>query len=426
MKKLTIKHLDLNYYYEKMANGLEVYVIPLAKKKIRATFTVKYGSENQVFKPAGAKDFIKLPAGIAHFLEHKLFEEEKITPFQFFSKTNAYCNASTGYNRTMYLFDGPFHFKKNLNYLLDYVQRLYLTEANVLKEKGIIKQEIKMYENDPVGCLYDNLYGNLCFNSGVKESIAGSEKDIDDITKKDLELCYQTFYHPKNMFLVISGNVNPQKTMAIVKENQANKIYAKPFKVILDEQVEPDKIKARETIIYKDVKISKLAVNFKINISHLKISKQTFNFYLHLFLVSKFGWDSKLNSQLNEKDLIEGDLGSFYYNLSKHLLLTILVESNHEAEVIKIINENIKAFDIDEELFARKKKRLKSEYLFMPDSVQGINDKFVNSIVYYGKFHDNIMDEIDNLNYQEFKLIITNLNFKHSNYVIVKNNLQKP
>ena len=170
MKKIPLTELDTNIFFEKLDNGLEVYVVP--KKNINniyATFTTKFGSRTNEFVPLGEKDFIKnYPEGIAHFLEHKAFEQKDgIDPFPFFSANGCDSNASTDRFKTSYLFAGPNHFKENMNYLLDFVQEPYFTDENVEKEKGIIEQEIKMYKDQP----FREGYDRVILNSFVKNPV---------------------------------------------------------------------------------------------------------------------------------------------------------------------------------------------------------------------------------------------------------------
>ena len=151
MKKTNIDKLKLELYQEKLDNGLEVYIIPKKNcNNIYVTFSTKYGSNIDEFVPIKSKKMKKYPLGIAHFLEHKMFEMEDGTdPFELYSNNGADANANTSNYKTTYLFSGPQYFKENLNYLLDYVQKPYFTDKNVEKEKGIIIQEIKMYQDDP-------------------------------------------------------------------------------------------------------------------------------------------------------------------------------------------------------------------------------------------------------------------------------------
>ena len=144
MKISKLEKLDLNLYEETLQNGLKVYVIPKDNvNSIYATFSTKFGSVFKEFVPNGDKKMIDVPLGVAHFLEHKMFEQEdEKDPFTFYSERGCDANANTSNYKTTYLFSGSNSFEENINYLLDYVQKPYFTDENVEKEKGIIEQEI--------------------------------------------------------------------------------------------------------------------------------------------------------------------------------------------------------------------------------------------------------------------------------------------
>ncbi|MFN3367779.1 MAG: EF-P 5-aminopentanol modification-associated protein YfmH, partial [Exiguobacterium mexicanum] len=200
MHKVEFEQLDETLYHEKLENGLEVFILP--KKgfsKTFATFTTKYGSIDNHFVPRGEKDAIKVPDGIAHFLEHKMFEKEEGDIFQQFSKQGASANAYTSFTRTAYLFSATGQINENIETLLDFVQEPYFTEQTVEKEKGIIAQEITMYDDQPDWRLYFGIIENMYKNHPVKIDIAGTVDSIQDITAEHLYTCYNTFYHPSNM-----------------------------------------------------------------------------------------------------------------------------------------------------------------------------------------------------------------------------------
>ena len=229
MKKTNLKHLNLDLYEEKLDNGLTIYVIPKQNfNNIYVTFSTKFGSNEIEFIPNNKKEYVKVPLGIAHFLEHKLFEQkDNIDPFTFYNERGSDCNANTNQYKTTYLFSGPNFFSENLNYLLDYVQEPYFTDENVEKEKGIIEQEIKMYLDDPDTVIYEKTLENCFSNHPMKNSIIGTIKSVRSITKEELYTCYNTFYHPSNMFIVVTGNVDPIETIKIIKKNQSKKKFDK-------------------------------------------------------------------------------------------------------------------------------------------------------------------------------------------------------
>src|SRR6476469_9314628 len=175
MEKIEFKQLQEELYHEKLENGLEVYILP--KKgfnKTFATFTTKYGSIDNHFVPLGSEEYIKVPDGIAHFLEHKMFEKEDGDVFQKFSVHGASANAFTSFTRTAYLFSATNKLYDNTEILLDFVQEPYFTEKTVNKEKGIIAQEITMYDDQPDWRLYFGTIENMYKDHPVKIDIAGT------------------------------------------------------------------------------------------------------------------------------------------------------------------------------------------------------------------------------------------------------------
>ena len=183
MKEINFNFYNKKVYYDKLDNGLEIYVYQNKEvKDIYTTFTTRYGSTINSFKLNNIN--INVPNGIAHFLEHKLFEQENgIDPMNFYSSTGSSCNAMTSYYYTSYVFSCNNSFKKNINYLLDYVQKPYFTDKNIEKEKGIIIQEINMYKDMPEATIYEKLCYNLFVNHNLKQPVIGSVDEIKQITK---------------------------------------------------------------------------------------------------------------------------------------------------------------------------------------------------------------------------------------------------
>ena len=212
MEKILFEQLQEELYYEKLANGLDVYILPKQGfNKSFATFTTKYGSVDNHFKSLEKQEFVQVPDGIAHFLEHKLFEKEDGDVFQQFSKQGASANAFTSFTRTAYLFSSTSEFEQNLTTLIDFVQDPYFSEKTVEKEKGIIGQEINMYDDNPDWRLYFGTIANMYHHHPVKIDIAGTVESIAPITKDMLYECYHTFYHPSNMLLFIIGPVDAER-----------------------------------------------------------------------------------------------------------------------------------------------------------------------------------------------------------------------
>ncbi len=208
--------LDEGYYVIDHKSGLKIFVYPKPEyTSTYAVFGTKYGSIDTRFKRSDRADFIEIPAGTAHFLEHKLFESEELDAFQRYAKTGASANAYTSFDRTCYLFSCTGHFKENFEILLDFVRHPYFTEETVKKEQGIIGQEIDMYKDSPDWeCLF-NMLGAMYHNHPVKIDIAGTKESISQITADMLFSCYDTFYNLSNMALAVAGNVTVEDVIQI-------------------------------------------------------------------------------------------------------------------------------------------------------------------------------------------------------------------
>ncbi|EME3504894.1 insulinase family protein [Enterococcus faecium] len=226
MNKTEYEQINETLYHEVLPNGLTVYLLPKNDyHKTYGLFSTNYGSIDNEFIPYGEKEKVKVPDGIAHFLEHKLFEKEDGDVFQLFGKQGASANAFTSFTKTSYLFSTTDQVEKNLTTLIDFVQAPYFTEETVNKEKGIIGQEIQMYEDDPNWRMFFGILNNLYPTHSLHIDIAGTVESIDKITAQDLYTCYRTFYQPSNMVLFVVGKMEPEKLMKLIRENQEAKNF---------------------------------------------------------------------------------------------------------------------------------------------------------------------------------------------------------
>lgn len=218
MNKEIIKNAKLNeqYTHIKHKTGLDIYIWKMENySTTHALFGTKYGSVNVKFKTNKDKDFITVPNGIAHYLEHKLFENEDCDVFSLYAKTGASANAYTSFDKTCYLFSCTDNFEESLEILLDFVQNPYFTDETVQKEQGIITQEIKMYQDNPGWRVFFNMLQGMYYNHPVKIDIAGTVESIAKIDKDLLYRCYNTFYNLNNMVLSIAGNVDEETVIKI-------------------------------------------------------------------------------------------------------------------------------------------------------------------------------------------------------------------
>lgn len=216
LEKITSERVQDSYYKIKHPSGLNIFIYPKeGSNSAYAVFGTRYGSIDTSFQRSDENEVCTVPEGIAHFLEHKLFESEDGDAFARYAKTGASANAYTSFDMTCYLFSCTEQTYESLEILLDFVQSPYFTEETVQKEQGIIGQEIRMYDDDPQWRVMFNLLGALYHTHPVKIDIAGTVESIAKITPDYLYRCYHTFYNLNNMALCVAGNVDPDKVMEV-------------------------------------------------------------------------------------------------------------------------------------------------------------------------------------------------------------------
>ena len=419
MKKQTLYNLDIDIYSETLENGLRVFVVPKNDvNNVYATFSTDYGSIQNEF--IVNDEMIKVPDGVAHFLEHKVFEQKDgIDPFTFYGKTGSDCNANTSNYKTTYLFVGQEKLKENLNYLLDFVQDPYFTDENVEKEKGIIEQEIKMYQDDQEISSVEKIVYNSFINHPIKIPIIGTIDSINKITKDDLYNCYNTFYNPKNMFVVITGNVNPEEAINIVKQNQSKKEFKKINEIKLKEYDEPDNVALKEEFLYHNVTIPKLLVGYKFNIENVNLDKRTISNFIGIFTDLKFGSTSEFTEKMKQEGIITKDIEFCTIKTDKHLLLILVGETEKQEELLNNIEKQIKDLNISLNEFNRKKKTTISSCIYMTDSIYNLNSFVMNSLILEKEINYDIYKHYKDLNYEDFKEFINNLNFNNNSILYV-------
>ncbi|MDP1418032.1 pitrilysin family protein [Peribacillus simplex] len=316
MDKIAFTQLKEELFHEKMDNGLEVYILPKSGfNKSFATFTTNYGSIDNHFKPLNETEFSKVPDGIAHFLEHKLFEKEDGDVFQQFSKQGASANAFTSFTRTAYLFSSTSDFDRNLTTLIDFVQDPYFSEKTVEKEKGIIGQEINMYDDNSDWRLYFGTIANMYHQHPVKIDIAGTVESIADITKDMLYECYNTFYHPSNMLLFVVGPVDVESAMKLIRDNQNNKGYNEQPAVERKFDEEPEAVAKDKEVLRMNVQTPKVMLGIKaINVHQSGLQLLKRELATNIYLEMLFGKSSPLHEELYEEGLIDQ---SFSYDYTQ-------------------------------------------------------------------------------------------------------------
>lgn len=381
MEKIEFAQLQEELYYEKLANGLKVYILP--KKgfnKTFCTFTTNYGSVDNTFIPLDGSEFSQVPDGIAHFLEHKLFEKEDGDVFQEFSKQGASANAFTSFTRTAYLFSSTSNVANNLETLINFVQEPYFTEKTVEKEKGIIGQEITMYDDNPDWRLYFGLIDNMYVNHPVKIDIAGTIESISHITKDMLYECYNTFYHPSNMLLFIVGPVDPEEYMAHIKENQEKKDYTNHSKIQRKFASEPEHVNKEKQVLKMNVHTSKCLIGIKgidVEQSGKEMMKQEWS--INLLLDFLFSESSENYQNLFQEGLID-DTFSYDYTQEHGFGFAMIGGDTSDPDrlesAIKDILMKAKTTDFANETLERTKKKKIGAFLRAINSPEYIANQF--------------------------------------------------
>ena len=422
MKKIKLKDIDEFVYYEKLDNGLEVYLY--SKDTVHSsyvTFTTKYGSVYNEFIPIGEDKMKTFPKGIAHFLEHKVFvQKEDPQPMEFFAESGSNCNAYTTFRNTTYLFYATKSLKENINYLLDYVQNIYLTDESVESEKGIISEEIHMYEDRPNDILNEKIRLNTLHNNPYRDSIIGTVSDIEKITKEDLETCYHTFYHPSNMFIAVTGNFNPEEIMKVITDNQSKKQFKSMDKIKIKQFKEEDKVVKEKEVIKVSTNIPKVAYTLKIPLKDINISRRKLHLYMYILFTTLFDETSIFDEELKKDGIINNTTYVSLLNCNTHLLISLINETTKYEEFLDKVKERLENLEVQESDFNRKKKVLVSNEIFAFESVEMVNDIIIDNIIYDNKLEDNPIEVIENLNIEELRELIKKLNIKNTSTVIVK------
>ena len=423
MKKIDLKNLDVSIYTETLKNGLEIYLVPFEdKKRYFITYATKYGSTTTEFMPNGSKTFEKVPNGVAHFLEHKMFEQESgENPFEFFSKSGSYVNASTGFENTRYICSGTNNFEDNLRYLLKFVNNPYFTDQNVEKEKGIIIEEVNMYKDDPESAL-DDLSRKSVFNKdNHRIDIGGEVEDVVSIKKEDLYLCYENFYTPKNMFVLIVGNIDVSNTLNILKEeleNRENKYKELPKIKEIDEKYSVCK---KRVIAKYNIEVPKISYNLKLKLEDLKIKdKFVLDCYLNIILKTLFGNTSLFNENGYEKELFSDYYFDFDF-IDKYAVVNLVFETNKINELLEFITNTLKNRKeiLNEDDFSRAIKVSISNRIKATCYIDSIVSSLYSDLINYDKIIDNKIEILRSLKFSEVLSVSDCLDIDNNSIVCI-------
>ena len=404
-------------YFEELDNGLHVYLIHKPGfNKTYAAFTTKYGSIDHEFVPLGRNEMTHVPDGIAHFLEHKMFEKKDYDVFEKFSSHSGSANAFTSFTRTSYLFSCTSDLEENLTTLLDYVQDPYFTPETVEKEKGIIAQEIRMYDDNPDFKAYFGIINNLFEHHPVKIDIAGTVDSIQDITADLLYECYHTFYHPSNMIMFVIGDMDTERIGELIRTNQNAKDYKKVPPIPRDYPEESPYAKIKERTEEMEIGTAKVLVGIK-DVGSGREGKELLkaDLIVEIILDLMFGGSSDYYESMLNKGLIN-DSFSFETTFEPSFGFSIVGgDTKYPDQLGESLLETLQgtpAIKFNEDEFLRIKKKKMGRFLTALNSVEFIANQFTQYM-----FNDidlfSIIDVID-------EITITDLHEMAKNYFLTE------
>ena len=377
MNKQIIRNENVGeeYIVATHKSGLKIYICEKKDySKTYAIFGTKYGSVDNCFKTAKDSEYTCVPEGIAHFLEHKLFESEEGDAFSRFSATGASANAYTSFDKTCYLFTCADNFYDSFEILLDFVQHPFFTEETVRKEQGIIGQEISMYDDSPGWVLLFNLLNVLYHNNPVRINIAGTKDTIAKIDANLLYKCYETFYNLNNMFIVVSGNADADKVLEMCDKFLADKegipVESKDFD-------EPKDI-VKDFISQKmPVAQPLFAFGIKQDVKDTSVKRRV---ETEMLLEILSGHQSSLYNRMVSEGICNRDFSSEYFEGRGFASVLFSGESKDPEKVATEIKNEITRLindGINEEDFESVRRQFLGHYIMDFEDVETVGDSLV-------------------------------------------------
>ena len=372
MKVIESLKIKEKLYVEKLENGLTIMLVPKdTTNKKYVIWGTHFGSNDNHFITPETKEEVYVPDGVAHFLEHKMFEQENgKNSLDTLMALGVDANAYTTNNHTAYLFETTDNFYEALDELMDYVQKPYFTDENVEKEKGIIAQEIRMYDDDPGWQLYMNALDCLYKENPIKIDIAGTVETINKIDKDVLYKCYNTFYNPSNMAMVICGNFEPNEMLEEIKKRLLNKNKQGEIKRIYPKEEESINKPYKEV----EMEVSKplFMIGFKDKIE--KENKIQKHIAIEILLNMLMGKSSKLYQKLYNEGILmaEPDLDYEFTDDYAHILISGQSKDPKKVKEELLLEIQKQKENFDEKRFNTIRKKVYGDYVAEYNSVSDI------------------------------------------------------
>ncbi len=409
MKEIVLEGLDEKIYEYTTKTGLKIYM--WVNEKVNSclmTLSVKYGSIHTKFK-VGKKTY-EVPNGVAHFLEHIKFNiNENSTAHDEFYKIGGDANAFTTFKWTSYIVFATGNKNENLNLLLDYVYNPYFTKKMINKEKGIIIEEANMSNDDPYSLIFYNNLKAVLQKSKYRNLITGEVEDIKKIELDDIKNVYDNFYHPKNMFLIITGNFNPYEMAKITEENLSKKEFKEYIEPVIIDETEPKKVTVEYSETNVNVSYPKIKYSLKIPLNKFKnIENLDLKILVRLILNINFGPTSDFYTELIEKELVTS-LSSTLDIYEDYLVITISATTNYKDEVIKRLKEKIDMLEISEKDIIRKKNATLATLILDYDDIETVSMKIQDDIINEGKIITDLKERISNIDKDILNNVLKNI-----------------
>ena len=373
IKTIYNEYLNETFYYATHKSGLKIIFVPKKLTSFYAVYGVKYGSVDSEFKACGEESFTRVPDGIAHYLEHKMFENEDGTDaFALFSKYGASANAFTTHNLTAYLFSCTSNFKENLKALLTFVNEPYFTEQTVEKERGIISEEIEMYEDDPYSALHYGMLELLYKNNPVKINVAGTVETVSKITAEHLYRCYNAFYTPDNMVLSISGDTDIESILTVCDEVLDNKeTDAATERATF---YEPDEVCLKRGSVTRPVSLPLFCIGIKDKVPDSPRERVKRSVAAAILMDVVYGSSSDFFSELYNGGLVNS-MSCGHDSMINYAFSYIIGEGKDPEEIYSRFVQaaaSVVKNGIDEDAFRRVKKVTVANYVKGFDSTENI------------------------------------------------------
>ena len=420
MEQIKIKGIDEVIYFTTAKCGLPVYVWKNEYvKSFYLSLNVNYGSIHTEFSIDGKK--YKVPDGIAHFMEHIKFNVDKdTTANDLFDPLGSDINAFTTFKYTSYLVYATSKLKENLNALLDYVFNHYFTKDMIKKEKGIIASEINMGKDQPYNRLYFAFNKAMYHKEKYKYLITGEVEDIKKIELEDIELIYDAFYHPKNMFLIVTGNVNPYEIEQMANDNLEQKEFGKYLVPKIINPKEPKYVVEKKVEIPFNVEVEKAKIGLKIAKKKLKdFDDVKLNIMLNLILSNNFGDSSDLKDELLQNSIITY-LSASRFVLSDYIVIDVTLESKILDEAIKRVIDALNNLKMDEDDLKRKVNSSIATLVLNYEDVESVNNMIQSYLIYYKKLIPNLKEIYESITLEEIKEVIDSIDTKEMVVVTMK------